>query len=82
MGISGHLTVGDFVQAAGKTAIISDIPANTKVGGIPSVEFNKAKRNALVAGDLAGLAKRVKKLEQRIRELEPEQNDESDHKST
>lgn len=70
VGVAGHLKVGDFVQAAGKTAIVSDVKPNTKVGGIPGIEFSKAKRNALVASDLAGLAKKVRDLERRLRELE------------
>ncbi|MCL4210644.1 MAG: UDP-3-O-(3-hydroxymyristoyl)glucosamine N-acyltransferase [Phycisphaeraceae bacterium] len=70
VGVSGHISIGDGVQAAGKTAIIADTPAGMKVGGIPAVEFNKAKRNALVGADLFGLAKKVRELEEKIARLE------------
>lgn len=70
VGVSGHISIGDGVQAAGKTAIIADTPAGMKVGGIPAVDFNKAKRNALVGADLFGLAKKVRELEEKIARLE------------
>jgi UDP-3-O-[3-hydroxymyristoyl] glucosamine N-acyltransferase len=69
VGVSGHLKIGDGVQAAGKTAIAQDVPAGKKIGGIPAVDLEQAKRNALAGQDLYGLFKRVKQLEQELRAL-------------
>jgi UDP-3-O-[3-hydroxymyristoyl] glucosamine N-acyltransferase len=69
VGVTGHLTVGDFVQAAGKSAIVADVPAGERVGGIPAMDFDRAKRNALAARDLYGLVKRVKSLEREVKTL-------------
>ncbi len=70
VGVSGHLKIGDGVQAMAKSGIASDIEAGKKVGGVPAVAADLAKRNALVATDLAGMLKRVRELEQRLAELE------------
>lgn len=72
VGVTGHLRIGNLVQAAGKTAIVTDIPDGMKVGGVPAVELDQAKRNALAGMDLYGLLQRVRKLE---RELEKIRND-------
>ena len=71
VGVAGHLKIGDGVQAAGKCAIIADVPPGCKVAGVPAVEFQKAKRNAIVGADLYGLAQRVKRLERELKELRP-----------
>jgi UDP-3-O-[3-hydroxymyristoyl] glucosamine N-acyltransferase len=70
VGVSGHLKIGDGVQAMAKSGIASDVEAGQKVGGVPAVSADLAKRNALVATDLAGMLKRVRELEQRLAELE------------
>lgn len=69
VGVAGHLKIGDGVQAAGKCAIIADVPPGRKVAGVPAVEFQKAKRNAIVGADLYGLAQKVKRLERELKEL-------------
>ena len=66
VGIAGHLVIGDGVQAAAKCGIMNDVPAGQKVGGTPAQELQIAKRNHLVAMDLYGLAKRVRKLEKEL----------------
>lgn len=69
VGVTGHLKIGDGVQAAGKTAIVQDVQPGKKVGGVPAVELDQAKRNALAGMDLYGLVQRVKQLEREIRQL-------------
>jgi UDP-3-O-[3-hydroxymyristoyl] glucosamine N-acyltransferase len=66
VGITGHLRIGNMVQAAGKSAIVADVPDGAKVGGIPAIDIDKAKRNALAGLELYELAKRVKKLEKAV----------------
>ena len=79
-GVTGHIKIGDGVQAAGRSAIASDVPPGSKVGGgVPAIELDQAKRNALVGMDLYGLAQRLKKLE---RELERLHVDEASRLST
>ena len=59
-GFSGHLKIGEGVQVAAKSAVLDDVPAGTKVMGIPAVPFNEfARREAT----LRRLAKRKKKDE-------------------
>jgi UDP-3-O-[3-hydroxymyristoyl] glucosamine N-acyltransferase len=72
VGVTGHLTIGDGVQAMGKTAIASDIAAGRRVGGIPAVDSDRAKRNAMAGQNLYDLFKRVRKLE---RQLEKQQQE-------
>ncbi|MHC4413896.1 MAG: UDP-3-O-(3-hydroxymyristoyl)glucosamine N-acyltransferase [Planctomycetota bacterium] len=69
VGVTGHLRIGDGVQAAGKTAIVHDVPAGSKVGGVPAVDLDQSKRNALIGMDLYGLAQRVKQLERELDRL-------------
>ena len=68
-GVAGHLEVGDFVQAAGRTAIVTNVEAGKRVGGAPSTDFYKAKRNAKVALELSQLANRVRQLEKQLAAL-------------
>lgn len=68
-GVTGHLEIGDGVQAAGKSAIAGDVPAGRRVAGVPAIELDQAKRNALAATDLYGLFKRVRKLERELDRL-------------
>lgn len=72
VGVSGHLAIGDGVQAAGKTAIVDNVAPGSKVGGVPAVEIDQAKRNALVGMDLYGLARRVRELEKVVKSLQPQ----------
>ncbi|MGI9014022.1 MAG: UDP-3-O-(3-hydroxymyristoyl)glucosamine N-acyltransferase [Phycisphaerales bacterium] len=67
VGVSGHLAIGDRVMVAGKTGIGSDVPEGQRIGGfIPSVEFRKAKRNAVIFSDLPALLERIRTLERRL----------------
>lgn len=70
VGVTGHLTIGDGVQAAGKAAIAHDVAPGRKVAGVPAVDLDRAKRNALAGQDLYGLFKRVRKLERELERLQ------------
>jgi UDP-3-O-[3-hydroxymyristoyl] glucosamine N-acyltransferase len=72
VGVSGHLRIGNHVQVAGKSAVVQDIADGTKVGGVPAVDFDQAKRNALAGMDLYGLAQRVKSLERELARFKSE----------
>lgn len=46
-GFAGHLKIGNRVQVAAKSAVLNDIPDDTKVMGIPAVPFREfARREA------------------------------------
>jgi UDP-3-O-[3-hydroxymyristoyl] glucosamine N-acyltransferase len=46
-GFAGHLKIGSRVQVAAKSAVLEDIPDDTKVMGIPAVPFREfARREA------------------------------------
>ena len=48
-GIAGHLEIGNGVQVAAKSAVLGNVPANTKVMGIPAVPFRDfARREAML----------------------------------
>src|SRR5436190_2297800 len=46
-GFSGHLKIGNRVQVAAKSAVLEDVPDDTKVMGSPAMPFNEfARRQA------------------------------------
>ncbi len=46
-GFSGHLKIGHRVQVAAKSAVLADVPDDTKVMGSPAMPFNEfARRHA------------------------------------
>jgi UDP-3-O-[3-hydroxymyristoyl] glucosamine N-acyltransferase len=46
-GFAGHLKIGNRVQVAAKSAVLEDVPDDTKVMGIPAVSFREfARREA------------------------------------
>jgi len=46
-GFAGHLKIGNRVQVAAKSAVLNDVPDDTKVMGIPAVPFREfARREA------------------------------------
>jgi UDP-3-O-[3-hydroxymyristoyl] glucosamine N-acyltransferase len=46
-GFAGHLKIGNRVQVAAKSAVLEDVPDDTKVMGIPAVPFREfARREA------------------------------------
>lgn len=68
-GVAGHLHIGSGAQIAGKAAIITDVPAGMRMAGMPAIELDAAKRNAIAGRDLYGMAKRLKELEREVAKL-------------
>ncbi len=66
VGVAGHLRIGTGVQAAARTAIVDDVPDGQKIGGVPAVPIDLAKRNAFAGLELYELFKRVKKIEKSL----------------
>lgn len=69
-GLQGHIEVGDGVMIGGQAGVTKSVPAGTSVSGYPAREHSAARRMIAHTAMLPDLFKRVKELEQRIRELE------------
>jgi UDP-3-O-[3-hydroxymyristoyl] glucosamine N-acyltransferase len=52
-GFSGHLKIGNRVQVAAKSAVLNDVPDDTKVMGSPAVPFTEFARRQAVVKKLA-----------------------------
>lgn len=52
-GFSGHLKIGNRVQVAAKSAVLDDVPDDTKVMGSPAVPFGEFARRQAVLKKLA-----------------------------
>jgi UDP-3-O-[3-hydroxymyristoyl] glucosamine N-acyltransferase len=52
-GFSGHLKIGNRVQVAAKSAVLADVPDDTKVMGSPAVPFAEFARRHAVLKKLA-----------------------------
>jgi len=68
-GVAGHLSIGSQAQIAAKAAVVSDVPPGARVAGIPAIDLDAAKRNALAGRDLYGMSRRLKELEREVGRL-------------
>ncbi len=69
VGVAGHLKIGDGVQAMARAAIAQDVAPGQKIGGVPAVPADLAKRNALASLNLYEMTKRLRRLEREIAEV-------------
>jgi UDP-3-O-[3-hydroxymyristoyl] glucosamine N-acyltransferase len=70
VGVRDHVTVADGVIAGARTAIHHDISAGSVVLGVPALERRQALREQAALRRLPELIAKVKKLKQRLDELE------------
>ncbi|MBX3356244.1 MAG: UDP-3-O-(3-hydroxymyristoyl)glucosamine N-acyltransferase [Phycisphaeraceae bacterium] len=70
VGVTGHLSIGDGARIAAKAAVVTDIPAGARVAGVPAIDLEAAKRNALAGRDLYGMARRLRDLERQIQRMQ------------
>lgn len=68
-GVAGHLTIGSQAQIAAKAAVATNVAAGARVAGIPAIDLDAAKRNAIAGRDLYGMARRLKELERQVAQL-------------
>jgi UDP-3-O-[3-hydroxymyristoyl] glucosamine N-acyltransferase len=71
-GIIDHLNIGDGVQIGASSSALNDIPAGQRIRGVPARELTRFGREQVALKKLPDLLKTVKKLEQRVQELERE----------
>ena len=70
VGVAGHLTLGDQVMAGGQSGISKNLPAKAKVRGSPAHDFKEALASEIAVRRLGGTQQTVKRLEERLSELE------------
>jgi len=75
VGVADHLTVGDRVVVASKSAVMQSIPPGKFYSGIPAGDHRRRLRQDMAAKQLPEILKRVKRLEMAMatqsREMEP-----------
>ena len=74
-GVADHVTLGDQVTLTAKTGTFRDIENNTVVSGWPAVPTGQWKRLMATLPKLPDLAKKVRELETRLREIENNSNE-------
>ncbi len=75
-GLSDHVTVGDNVTLAAKSAALRDLKENSIYGGIPAFPLNVWKRSVTILPKLPELARKVRDLENRLNDFEKKNSDE------
>lgn len=71
-GVSGHLEIGDGARIAAQAGVIGDVPAGEDYSGYPARPHRRALRASAAQLRLPELMERVRRLEDRIDELESE----------
>jgi UDP-3-O-[3-hydroxymyristoyl] glucosamine N-acyltransferase len=69
VGVNGHLDIPDFVKIGAQAGVVSNPKANTELLGSPAMEAHHAKRVLIQFMNLPELAKRVKELEKKAKEV-------------
>ena len=69
-GLAGHLQIADGTKINGKSGVSKSIKTpNTSVTGTPAIDYATSMRSQAIARNLPALEKRVKELEDLIKEL-------------
>jgi len=76
-GVAGHLKIGDDVVLTAKSATSHDIPAGKIISGIPAFDNRDWLRSTAAFRRLGEMARTVRNLERRLKELE-ERDDETE----
>lgn len=70
VGVRDHAVIGDGVMAGARTAIHHDVPDGSIVLGTPALDRRQTLREQASLRKLPDLLRRVKKIEQRLAELD------------
>jgi UDP-3-O-[3-hydroxymyristoyl] glucosamine N-acyltransferase len=70
VGVAGHLEIGDRVTVGAQSGVMNDVPSGTTLVGSPAMPAGQARRVYTVFQQLPELLDRIRKLEQRLGELE------------
>ena len=74
VGIADHVAIGAGAIVAAKTGVTKDVPAGAMVAGIPHVDIREWRKFWAAAPRLYDLVKEVKRLRERVEELEKERD--------
>jgi UDP-3-O-[3-hydroxymyristoyl] glucosamine N-acyltransferase len=70
VGIAGHIEIGDHVTAVGRSGITNSVEPGKTVAGFPAQSRHEWQRLVAAQHRLPTLLKTIRKLEQRIQDLE------------
>jgi UDP-3-O-[3-hydroxymyristoyl] glucosamine N-acyltransferase len=70
VGVVGHIEIGDQAMVGAQGGVTKSIPAGSRVSGYPATPHHLAKRMYAAFRQLPDLLKEVRRLKQRVRELE------------
>ncbi len=70
VGIVGHIEIGDEARVGAQGGVTKSIPARTEVSGYPATPHSQAKRMYAALRHLPELQREVRRLRDRVRELE------------
>jgi UDP-3-O-[3-hydroxymyristoyl] glucosamine N-acyltransferase len=71
-GLVGHITVGDEAMIGAQAGVTKGVPAGERVSGYPAMEHERARRLNAYYRKLPSLVEQLRRLEERVRELEGE----------
>ncbi len=74
VGAAGHLEIGDRVIATAQTGIPNSVESGKVVSGYPAIDNRDWLRSSAIFAQLPGLQKEIRKLKERLNELENQQN--------
>ncbi len=77
-GVANHLEIGDGVVAATGARVLKAQPDGARVAGYPAIDHKQWLRAATRFADLPEMARRIRKLEARLAELEKEETEEKE----
>jgi UDP-3-O-[3-hydroxymyristoyl] glucosamine N-acyltransferase len=73
-GVGNHLEIGDGVVAASGARVLKDQPDGARVAGYPAIDHQQWLRAVGRFADLPEMARKIRKLEARVAELEEKQD--------
>jgi len=72
VGVAGHVKIGDGTRVGGQSGVFNDLPAGVTVSGTPTRPQRDYLRSMAALQKLPDLMKELRKLSQRVEELEKE----------
>lgn len=72
-GVVGHIRIGEGARCAGQSGVTREVPDRATVSGYPAMQHKQALRLHVYYRRLPSLFDQIKQLENRIRELEENQ---------
>lgn len=76
-GLTGHLMIGNNVKIAGKSGVTKDVADDACVSGFPAQARTKELKDMAALRKLPDLLGQIRKLQERVSELEREAEDDS-----